>query len=577
MTSLTFGEEMEGFVSFDERDFNQALAAGRRDGIRCSFRLRMEIDDVDRFAAEPEHVALATGVVRCDELGGELAVERGTFNLLVQRPDPRHRQMLYRLFLRDGDGRPLTLSGFKVLRDDPNLDIWSDASTLFVRLYAGHIAATGESARRVVATGIVRMDHPGFLALIASMRVSGGGPLAQVTGRERFARVFLGGMTDVYGGRSRSDGLPDFPSVVSAVEPFDGQRPGAWHDLDGHPGLRRRILPLTAGDGRHLTLHNIRSASEPRRGPVLLAHGCASRANIFYGAPLTLTLVDVLVARGFDVWVENWRASIDLPASNWTLDQAAVFDHPAAVAEIRRQTGWETMKAVVHCQGSCSFTMAALAGLVPEVTTVVSNAVSLHIRVPLRSKIKQYCLVPALGLFYRGVDPQWALRSPSAVATGLVRWARLVRHECDNAVCSVSNYCYGVGPDVLWRHTNLEDDVHAWLSREFGYCPLSFYRQMARCVRAGHLVGVDELPALPESFVDGEPRTDARFAFIAGALNRCFSPEGQRRTFEHFDALRPNHHSHYEMPNYSHMDMLFGRRAYRDVHPIIVRELERAA
>ena len=37
--------------------------------------------------------------------------------------------MLYRLFLRGGDGRPLTLSGFKVVEDDPGSDLWTDTTT----------------------------------------------------------------------------------------------------------------------------------------------------------------------------------------------------------------------------------------------------------------------------------------------------------------------------------------------------------------------------------------------------------------------------------------------------------------
>src|SRR5688572_31699876 len=59
------------FRSFDERDFNQGHESGRRSGTACSFRVRVEIDDVDRFVADPEHTAEMTGVVRCDELGGE--------------------------------------------------------------------------------------------------------------------------------------------------------------------------------------------------------------------------------------------------------------------------------------------------------------------------------------------------------------------------------------------------------------------------------------------------------------------------------------------------------------------------
>src|SRR3954471_10681867 len=115
----------------------------------------------------------------------------------------------------------------------------------------------------------------------------------------------------------------------------------------------------------------------PTKGPVMLVHGAGVRANIFR-APSGRTLVDVLLDQGYDVWLENWRASIELAPNHWTLDQAAVHDHPYAVRKIAEATGAPEVKAVVHCQGSTSFMMSAVAGLVPQVRTVVSNAVSLH-------------------------------------------------------------------------------------------------------------------------------------------------------------------------------------------------------
>ncbi|MGI9098142.1 MAG: hypothetical protein ACR2H2_06560 [Solirubrobacteraceae bacterium] len=69
------------------------------------------------------------------------------------------------------------------------------------------------------------------------------------------------------------------------------------------------------------------------------------------------TLVEALVDSGYDVWMETWRASKDVPNNTWTLDQAAVLDHPPAVRKILEQTGAESIQAVTHCQGSTSFVM----------------------------------------------------------------------------------------------------------------------------------------------------------------------------------------------------------------------------
>ena len=94
-------------------------------------------------------------------------------------------------------------------------------------------------------------------------------------------------------------------------------------------------------------------------------------------------------------------------------------------------------------------------------------------------------------------------------------------------------------------------------------------------VRVGHLVSVDGLPELPASFVAQEPQTDARFAFLGGEHNVCFTPEGQRRTFEFFERYGPGRHRLHVLPGYGHLDVFMGRRAAQDVFPIIRDELER--
>src|ERR1044071_4728803 len=101
---------------------------------------------------------------------------------------------------------------------------------------------------------------------------------------------------------------------------------------------QEETIPFTAGDGFECNLVHVRGEQPPTRGPVILVHGAGVRANLFR-APVKTTLVDELVTRGYDVWLENWRASIDLPKNEWTLDQAALYDHPAAIKKIVEITG----------------------------------------------------------------------------------------------------------------------------------------------------------------------------------------------------------------------------------------------
>jgi hypothetical protein len=174
------------------------------------------------------------------------------------------------------------------------------------------------------------------------------------------------------------------------------------------------------------------------------------------------------------------------------------------------------------------------------------------------------------------LDPQWAIRPPDLRTQGFARVAELVRRECDNHVCAVANFTYGPGPDVLWRHENLTDATHRWISREFGWVPTSFFRQMRACARAGHLVPVDDtVDGLPDDLVAAPPRTDARFTLLAGAENRCFLPSGQRPTYAWLDARRPGVHALHVLPGYTHRDVFFGRDAPRDVFLRIVAAMSR--
>jgi hypothetical protein len=348
-------------------------------------------------------------------------------------------------------------------------------------------------------------------------------------------------------------------------------------DTDLHEPLRREVVPFLADDGLPLNLVHVRGEHEPGRGAVILVHGAGVRANVFQ-APVSTTLVDLLVEHGFDVWLENWRASIDVPANDWTLDQAALYDHPAAVRTVLSATGADRLQAVIHCQGSTSFTMSAIAGLVPQVDTIVSNAVSLHPVVPRWSRLKLRYALPVVGKVLDALDPAWGDKPPGATRRALTMAVKAFHRECDNTACRLVSFTYGSGFPALWRHENLNAETHdQFIPTEFGRVPMTFFRQIAACVRRGNLISVDPLPGLLSDYAAAPPQTDARFVFLAGEHNRCFLPESQVRSFEYFDRLAPRRHALHVLPGYSHLDVFFGRHASRTVLPLIVQELEAGA
>lgn len=334
--------------------------------------------------------------------------------------------------------------------------------------------------------------------------------------------------------------------------------------------------PVTTADGMTLCLRRFIPEVQRYSEPVILVHGAGVRSRIF--EPPTATTLPVMLAQvGHDVWLLDWRASIDIAPNLWTLDKAAVFDYPAAVARVREVTGASTVKAVIHCQGSTSFMMSLCAGLLPEVSSVVSNAVALHTVVPFLARVKAAVATDTVGRLFDYLNPQWGLHVSGFAPRLIDWWVRATHHECRNPVCKHSSFTYGAGFPTLWRHENLDDTTHEWLKGEFAAVPMTFFRQMKHCIAAGHLVSTGEFDQLPADFVAQAPRTDARILFLCGERNDCFLAEGMARSCDFFERHAPGRHDFQQVAGYGHLDIFIGRNAANDVLPIIVDQLGRAS
>lgn len=333
---------------------------------------------------------------------------------------------------------------------------------------------------------------------------------------------------------------------------------------------------VSTADGLALAMERKTAKGRAKPVPVIMVHGAGVRSRIFAPPrPFGQNLDEMLALAGFDVFNLDWRASIDQRPNPWTLDQAAVFDYPAAVAEIARITGQDQIRAMVHCQGSTSFMIALVAGLLPQVSMVVSNAVSLHPVVPTLARLKALYAVPSLGRFLPYLNPQWGISAPPGLPRAFDAYVRSIHHECNNPVCKWSSFTFGSGFPTLWRHENLDPATHDWLSGEFAHVPMSFFRQMSASIRAGHLVTTGAFDSLPLSVVAAPPKTEARVVFLAGGLNACFLPEAQARSADFMNRHAPGRHSFIDLPAYGHLDVFIGKNAPRDVFPLIIDELRK--
>ena len=198
MTStVRFTEEMLGHVTFGEADYDRGADPSRDGAGALMFHLTIEVPDIEHFGTDPLRAAGAIGYLHCEALGGRLPVEQGWFNLFVDT-EPGVKHMLYRLWFRDGVGHPLTMTGFKLVRDDPGFDVWRDTTTLFVHVLRGHVDAGDDGDAELIASGVLRIRIRDFARQLTTFRSTAPNVGAGLGAIAKFGWIFAGQLAQAY-------------------------------------------------------------------------------------------------------------------------------------------------------------------------------------------------------------------------------------------------------------------------------------------------------------------------------------------------------------------------------------------
>jgi cholesterol oxidase len=139
---------------------------------------------------------------------------------------------------------------------------------------------------------------------------------------------------------------------------------------------------------------------------------------------------------------------------------------------------------------------------------------------------------------------------------------------CTSATCHRITFMYA----PLYRHDQLNSATHDALHEMFGIANITAFEHLARMVRHGTIVdrsGNDVYLPHPE-------RLAIPIRFIHGADNQCFLPESTARTLAWLSQHNPQTiYDRKLIPGYGHIDCIFGKKASRDVFPLMLEHLER--
>jgi choline dehydrogenase-like flavoprotein len=337
------------------------------------------------------------------------------------------------------------------------------------------------------------------------------------------------------------------------------------------------IYTVKTADGVDLRLTRYRGGN---KGPAMLVHGAGVWSGMFMLPTIDEHFVDYSVRNGYDTWLLDWRASIKLPLRQFTMDEAATNDFPAAVRFIRDTTRANSIQAVVHCAGSSTFFLALADGLLPEVRCVSCSQIALHYQPPKPTEIKCALhmgeLLEHIGESYLSADEDPDNPLFQAAFTALVN---VLYHQCVSAVCHRITFMYG----ELYRHEQLNADTHNRLAEQFGKCNITTFRHLAQMVRRGEAAkfdyGIIENQKRygspqPPSYVKPQ-HLAIPITFVSGALNQTFLPISTELTYNWLCANNdPKLYRRHLVPNYGHIDGFMGFHANKDVYSLFLEQLE---
>jgi pimeloyl-ACP methyl ester carboxylesterase len=332
---------------------------------------------------------------------------------------------------------------------------------------------------------------------------------------------------------------------------------------------RAEVHDVKTSDGTEVRLTRYRMGS---KGPLVMAPGYGNAARAFAVDTVPKNFVEYLGEHGYDVWLLDYRASPDLPSSwtQFTVDDIALRDWPAAIGHVREQTGSESVQALGHCVGGLSLFMAIGGGL-EGLRSATFSALGGH-PIPtfgnkVRAGIRLATLFKALGI--RGLNTDYDRRLVPDKAVELLMRALPFRHVYDSPVARRIYFVYG---DVFQYENINRATMDEAVPGFFGNGNITFFEHISRMIRAGAARDAEG----KDAYLSNLDAYRMPINFLTGENNRMFVPKGLQRSY---DMLRkandPGLYSHHVFKDYAHLDMWLGTNAERDTFPTALAELER--
>jgi cholesterol oxidase len=333
---------------------------------------------------------------------------------------------------------------------------------------------------------------------------------------------------------------------------------------------------------------------------VLLVHGASAGSDTFRIGEKQ-TIVDYLLAADFDVWTLDWRASMrcarkvycgaEKKDSIFTIDAAAKYDVPAAIAQMRAHNVLGKICIIGHCMGGAIVAQGIAQGVIPDtdVENVVITALGLFYKAAIDNVLKvedqpleqlfanhQYLLHPTKKWATNvcDQDPGDGNWDPIMQEPYEVWFDTPLRHACNINYCHRISYMFGM-PFLPDNIPSIHEDH---LQSQFGYIPLQFLLHCSQNLRRGHcgrFVPNSGGSALPhdDSYLNHAQFRNRALTLITGNVNSLWHRDSIDTMYEWLRRGRkpeqPLKLQKHVLNGFGHQDLYWGSDAPERVFPLI--------
>jgi cholesterol oxidase len=407
----------------------------------------------------------------------------------------------------------------------------------------------------VCGKGILHIRPADFAKQMTTMQIPNATSAKQrLETLAQFGKFFAGAVWESYG------------PIGSDLVKIDDKPPRKKRPLDAPTPV---VHYFATEDGAELRLTRYEGGT---KGPVICAPGFGNNVLPFDFDGIETNTAEYLCAHGYDTWLFDYRASPSLPVSKtqFTIDDIARYDWPAAVAKVREVTGAESVQTMNHCMGSMTCFMALLTGL-EGVRSFVSSQLTAHCDAEFADKLKAGIHLEKW-IELAGLDG--ITTDPGEDAMGKLVDQLLKLYPMPRDWAGLNKACHRIYAMYghVFKPENLNQATHDAQQEMFGFGNITAFDQIMHILRAGHIVDKDG----NDVYLPNVEKLRLPISIIHGEDNIFFKPSGSQKTYTW---LRENNGTEFYtrtvIPNYAHLDCFIGKDAAHDVFPTIVAELDK--